>query len=367
MVTGIIYSEDYLNHVTGSHVESPQRLIATIKLLKERGIWENNPKYQIITPRKATLDQIRTVHSDHMIQRARDVAMEAKSGGNLEYLDGDTVMCGDSYEIALLAAGGVLEGVDQILKGKIQNAFALVRPPGHHSNRDYSRGFCVFNNAAIALRYLITEKNIQKAVIVDWDCHHGNGTQDIFYEGIPGTDKGDFMYISSHQDGRTLYPGSGFINEIGKGRAKGRILNMPLAPRSTDEVMRELYDEIVMPVLEEFKPEFIIVSAGFDAHFTDPITNLGWSVQWYGEMLQKLKVVADKIAQGRILVTLEGGYELKAISSSIVNCLQALGGDPCTEKNDNAPKTDPDILGYTRENVIKAIKDRFSEFWKFQK
>ncbi len=367
MVTGIVYSDEYLNHVTGSHVESPQRLTATTKLMKERGIWEDNPKYKIITPRKATVDQIRTVHSDSLIKRARETALEAKSSGSLEYLDGDTVVCGDSYEVALLAAGGVLEGVDQILDGKVNNVFGLVRPPGHHSNRDYSRGFCVFNNAAIALRYLITEKNIKKAVTVDWDCHHGNGTQDIFYEGIPGTDKGEIMCISTHQDGRTLYPGSGFVNEMGKGRMKGHILNLPIAPRTTDAVMREIFDEIVVPVLEEFSPEFIIVPAGFDAHFSDPITNLAWSVQWYGEMLEKIKKVADKTAKGRILITLEGGYELKAISRSIVNCLEVLAGDKCTERDENAPNTDPEILNYTRENVIQAVKERFAGIWKFNK
>ncbi len=367
MVTGIVYSDEYLNHVTGSHVESPQRLTATTKLMKEKGIWEDNPKYKIITPRKATVDQIRTVHSDSLIKRARDTAIEAKSSGSLEYLDGDTVVCGDSYEVALLAAGGILEGVDQILAGNVNNAFGLIRPPGHHSNRDYSRGFCVFNNAAIALRYLIVEKNINKACVVDFDCHHGNGTQDIFYEGIPGSDKGEVMYISSHQDGRTLYPGSGFINEMGKGRMKGHIVNMPLAPRTTDAVIREIYDEITVPVLEEFGPEFIIVSAGYDAHFSDPITNLAFSVQWYGEMLEKIKKVADKTAKGRILVTLEGGYELKAISRSIVNGLQVLAGDKCTERDENAPNTEADILNYTRENVINAIKERFAGIWKFNK
>ena len=367
MVTGIVYSDEYLNHITGSHVESPQRLIATTKLMKERGIWYDNPKYKIIQPRKASVDQIRWVHSDQLINRARETANEAKSHGGLEYLDSDTVLCGDSYEVALLAAGGVLEGLDHILDGKVKNVFALVRPPGHHSNRDYSRGFCIFNNIAIATRYLITERNINKVAIVDWDCHHGNGTQDIFYEGIPGTDRGDLLFISTHQDGRTLYPGSGFTNEMGKGRMKGHIMNLPVAPRTTDAVMRELFDEIIIPVLQEFTPEFILISAGFDAHFSDPITNLAWSVQWYGEMLEKIKRVAETTARGRILITLEGGYELKAISRSILNCLQVLAGEKFTEREENAPNTDQDILNYTRENVIKVIKERYSGIWSFKK
>ncbi|HMF33159.1 MAG TPA: histone deacetylase [Candidatus Lokiarchaeia archaeon] len=365
MVTGIIYSDEYLKHVTGTHVESPQRLIATTDLLKERGIWEGNPKYAMIEPRAATIDQILTVHSEQLVQTVQEIVSKAGNNGRLMNIDGDTVVCGDSFDIALLAAGGILEGADQILAGNIENGFGLVRPPGHHSNQNYARGFCVFNNVAIALHYLVTQKGMGKVAIVDWDCHHGNGTQDIFFDGIPGTEEGEMIYISTHQDGRTLYPGSGFINEIGRGRGEGHIINIPLAPKTTDDAVREVYDEITIPILEEFAPDFILVSAGFDPHFSDPITNLGWSSQWFGEMLGKIKDVADKICQGRLLVTLEGGYELKAISRSIVNCLEVLAGDDCTEIDENNPKTDPEIMEYTEQNIIKGLKAKLANYWHF--
>lgn len=365
MVTGIIYSDKYLKHNTGSHVESPQRLIATTTLLKERGIWYDSSKYTIIEPRPATLDQIRTVHSEKLIETVQQITRSAASSGGLKNIDDDTVVCGDSYEIALLAAGGLLEGIDYIFTGDIQNGFGLVRPPGHHSNRDYARGFCIFNNVAIALHYLITEKGVGKVAIVDWDCHHGNGTQDIFYNGIPESDQGEMIYLSTHQDGRTLYPGSGFISEIGAGSNEGHIINIPLAPQTTDEVIREVYDEITIPILEEFAPEFVLVSAGFDPHFSDLITNLGYSAQWFGEMLGKIQQATAKTAKGRLLITLEGGYQLEAISRAITNCMEVLAGDECTEIDENAPKTDPKIQEYTQNVVIKGIKDTLGNYWHF--
>nr|MDO8116917.1 histone deacetylase [Candidatus Sigynarchaeota archaeon] len=210
MVTGIIYDDRYLDHRTGNHVESPERLIAIKRLIDEEKLLQD-PGFMLVKPRMASVEDIKLIHEEDMIQKARVKSGQAK-GGSLEVLDfGDTVVCEDSYDVALLAAGGVLEAADAVLDGRVKNAFALVRPPGHHANPLRSSGFCIFNNMAILAEYLIRKKGIKRIAIFDIDLHHGNGTSEIFYS------RNDVLFFSSHQDGRTQYPGSGFIHEIGEG------------------------------------------------------------------------------------------------------------------------------------------------------
>ena len=303
MTTGLVYDDIYLQHRIGTHVESHERLIALMNFLKEKELFEN-PEYKLITPRKATHDQIKYIHTESLIEEVISMSEKAEHSGQIQCIDwGDTLLSGKTYEAALYSVGGNLTGIDMILNGDIKNCFAAVRPPGHHSNSYKCSGFCIFNNIAIAAEYLIREKNIKKVAIIDWDCHHGNGTQDIFFSGSP-SGEGEVVMINSHQDGRTLYPGSGFQGEIGEGNGKGKIINYPMPPRAADDVIPIFFEEIIFPILEEYKPEFILISAGFDTHWTDRLTGMGWTYQAPANYLKLIKTIVKKYANYRILITL---------------------------------------------------------------
>ncbi|MHA2287206.1 MAG: histone deacetylase family protein, partial [Promethearchaeota archaeon] len=302
MTTGIIYDDIYLSHRIGSHVESHERLIGIMDFLEEKKVLEN-PEFKLFEPRKATIEQIKYVHQESLINEVKEASETAEATHQLQYLDwGDTIASGKTYEASLYSVGGNLTGIDNILENKVKNAFAAVRPPGHHSNSYKCSGFCIFNNIAIATEYLFREKNVKKVVLIDWDCHHGNGTQDIFYNG---SDNGEVVIFNSHQDGRTLYPGSGFINEIGSGKGKGKIINFPMPPGAAEDTVLIFFEEIIKPVCEEFQPEFILISAGFDTHWTDDLTNMGWTYQGPANYLKKIKTIADQFSNGRLLITLE--------------------------------------------------------------
>ncbi|MFX1236652.1 MAG: histone deacetylase, partial [Promethearchaeota archaeon] len=320
MTVGIIYHPIYLDHRI-VHVESHERLIVLMDYLKEKNILDS-PSYKLITPRKASLDEIKYVHEEKLVQQVKNLSQLAETTGKNQVIDyGDTLISPKTYEASLYSVGGNLTGIDEILNGNISSCFAAVRPPGHHSNAYKCSGFCIFNNIAIAAEYLFREKTIKRIALIDWDCHHGNGTSDIFFSGSP-SDQGELVMFNSHQDGRTLYPGSGFHNEIGAGKGAGRMINYPMPPQSADDVIPLYFEEIISPILEEFKPEFILVSAGFDTHWTDRLTAMGWTYQAPAMYLKLLKTIADKYSKGRILITLEGGYEAENQAIAIYNCLK---------------------------------------------
>lgn len=358
MPVGLLYDDIYLNHAIGHDVETPERLIVAKKFLEEKGIWDSKD-FPVIRPRKATIDQIKYVHTEELISQIRELSDLAAKTNSLKHLDYDTIVSGDTYEVSLYSVGGNLTGIDKILERKINSGFALVRPPGHHSNRYRCAGFCIFNNIAIATEYLFREKNFKKVAIFDWDCHAGNGTEDIFYNG---SENGHILFFSSHQDGRTLYPGTGFTNEIGSGKGTGHIINFPMAPYSGDDVIQLLFKEIASPILNEFKPDFILISAGFDTHHTDILTDMGWTIQGPANILKLIKPIAQKYANGRILITLEGGYAKDKQARAIYNVLKVLNNesDLITE---NERKSDKKILEYTKEKLIKHIKNNLSEYW----
>jgi len=358
MTTGIIYDDIYLQHRIGTHVESHERLIAIMDFLKEKKLLEN-PDFKLIKPRQATLDQIRYVHEESLINDVKEVSELAEKTGHIQNLDLDTAASAKTYEASLYSVGGNLQGVDDILNGNVNNVFAAVRPPGHHSNSYKCAGFCIFNNIAIAAEYLFREKNIKRIAIIDWDCHAGNGTADIFYNG---TENGDLIFFDSHQDGRTLYPGTGFIGEIGAKKSKGKIINYPMPPRAADDVIMTFFDEIISPILHEFKPEFILISAGFDTHWTDRLTGMGWTFQAPANYLKKIKTLAEKFSNGRILITLEGGYEIDKQARAVYNCLKILNNenDLIEEKPRESGK---DLLNYINNKLIPALKDKLSPYW----
>ncbi len=300
--TGFIYHESYLAHDTGSgHPERPDRLKAITEHLKHTSLWARL-QHPLIDP--AAEEWILKVHSS----RHWKLVKESCARG-IEVLDrGDTHVCKKSYEVALLAAGGVLAGVDAVMTGIVQNAFCAVRPPGHHAESDAVMGFCLFNNVAIAARYAQQKYGVEKVAIVDWDVHHGNGTQEIFYEDP------SVFYISTHQ--YPFYPGTGARTEIGSGRGRGYTLNCPMGAGSGEKDYLEAFTKEIVPALARYKPGLLVISAGFDAHKDDPLANINLTEKSFAELTRFVLEVADKCCSGRIVSVLEGGYNLQALAKS---------------------------------------------------
>ncbi len=358
MTTGVIYDDIYLSHQIGTHVESHERLIGIMDFLNEKKLLEN-PDFKLIRPRKASTDQIKYVHQESLINEVKEVSEISQLTGHIQHLDMDTNVSAKTYEASLYSVGGNLTGIDEIIEGKVKNAFALVRPPGHHSNSYKCSGFCIFNNIAIAAEYLLKEKGFKRVAIIDWDCHHGNGTQDIFYNG---SESGEVVIFNSHQDGRTLYPGSGFINEIGSGKGEGKIVNFPMPPGAAEDTVLIFFEEVIKPVCKEFQPEFILISAGFDTHWTDELTNMGWTYQGPAKYLKKLKTIADEFASGRIIITLEGGYEIDKQAKAVYNCLQVLNNSNQLIE-EKSRESDNNVINYVNNKVIPHLKESLKPYW----
>jgi acetoin utilization deacetylase AcuC-like enzyme len=312
MTVGLIYDPIYLKHDTGTHAENSQRLVATIELLEESQILD---KLTRITPRAASLEEVSLVHSDYHITRVQSYS---SSGGG--WLDGDTFASPDSYEVALYAVGGMLQGVDAVMKGEVNHAFALVRPPGHHATPDHAMGFCLFNNIAIAAKYALQNYNLERILIADFDVHHGNGTEEIFYKDPR------VLYFSTHQ--YPHYPGTGDMGDDGVGEGKGTTVNVPLPAYCGDSEYIQAYREILTPIARRFKPQLTLVSAGYDNHWADPLSMMQLTVDGFGNIVSIIKELADELCQGRLLITLEGGYHLTALSYSIKATLEVLMGLP---------------------------------------
>jgi acetoin utilization deacetylase AcuC-like enzyme len=308
MSTGFIYDDRYLTHDTGpGHPERPERLGAIVTHLRNRGLLE---KLQHLEPQPADAGWIEAVHPPAHRQRIQTLA--ANGGG---YLDANTVVSSQSYDVAMRAAGGVAGACDMVARSDWRNAFCAVRPPGHHAERDRAMGFCLFNNVAIGARYLQSEPGIGKIAIVDWDVHHGNGTQHIF------EDDPTVLYISLHQ--YPLYPGTGLAAERGIGAGEGFTLNLPLPAGSGDREYRAAFDR-VLDRLDEFAPEFIMISAGFDAHRDDPLAGMNLDEESYRWMARDLLNAADRHCGGRLVAVLEGGYNMAALGRSAGVCIEEM-------------------------------------------
>ena len=295
---GYLFDDAYLLHDPGKrHPESPQRLISIRQRLEELNV---SSHFRRLQPRLARADEVELIHSPIHIHHIEQAARRAPS-----FLDLDTSVSIDSYQTALIAVGGVLQCVDAICSGKLRRVFAFVRPPGHHADRDRAGGFCLFNNVAIAAAYARREFRLERIAIVDMDVHHGNGTQSCFYSDP------HVLYISSHQ--YPFYPGSGSFNETGRGKGKGYTLNFPLPEGTRDPVFVPVYSKIVAPVLDQYAPQLILVSAGFDGHFKDPLGGLALTQAGYASAAASLMLAADRLCDGRICFVLEGGYSLEAL------------------------------------------------------
>lgn len=340
MKVGLIYDPIYLTHDTGNHPENAERLKAIISHLEQTGLME---KLTPLHPRPATRDELLLVHSEEHISRIRH---QAEAGGG--FLDMDTPISSGSYQAAVHAAGGVLRATQAVMTKEVASAFALVRPPGHHASREQARGFCLFNNVAIAARYALTEYGLNRVAIIDFDVHHGNGTQEIFY-GEPGV-----LYLSTHQ--YPFYPGSGHIAETGCGKAGGSKVNIPLPAGCGDEEYRQVFREIVVPLIGRFNPQLILVSAGYDAHWADGLAMMQMTVSGFAEITGEVKRLADDLCWGRLVFTLEGGYNLKALAASVRASLDILLGNSSSEDPLGASPQKPAAPDISR--LIKRLKQQ---------
>jgi acetoin utilization deacetylase AcuC-like enzyme len=311
--TGLIVDPRFEQHDTGpGHPERPARLARVRRALSEGGLVERCCVLPLVA---AQDEQLWLVHDPDYVHR---VAQACRTGQTV--LDSmDTAICASSEEIARLAAGSVAAMSHAVARGELGRGFAAVRPPGHHAERDLAMGFCLFNNVAVAARCLTSHDEAERVLIVDWDVHHGNGTQHLFEQAA------DVFYFSCHQ--WPLYPGTGARHDRGRGAGQGTTLNCPLAPGAGDDVFLGALRDELLPAAERFRPDFVIVSAGFDAHRSDPLGGLEVSTEAYEAATRIVCDLADRLAGGRLVSVLEGGYDLDALADSVATHVRVLLGD----------------------------------------
>jgi acetoin utilization deacetylase AcuC-like enzyme len=308
MTTALIYDDIFLEHEVPSwHAEQPDRLRRIMQLLAERGLLDH-PNLRRLAPRMATDDELATVH-DRAYIASLDVAAQQARPGFLTGLDADTFIGNRSVEVARYAAGAALVGIDAVLDGTVDNALALVRPPGHHAEADHAMGFCLFNNVAVAARYAQQQAGIARVLIIDYDVHHGNGTQHMFY------DDPTVAYCSTHQ--APFYPGTGKYDEIGEGAAKFTNCNAPVPADAELELYDAIFREVFYPFADRFQPDLILLSAGFDTHWRDPLAQVRLDVPGQTLLTYHVNRLAERYCGGKLVTLLEGGYDFEALAVAV--------------------------------------------------
>ncbi len=346
--TGIVKHERYIEHVMDyGHPESPERLLAIYRMLEESDL---RGKLTPVKPREATREELEMIHSPEYIDLVASTA-----GKPHHRLDMDTSTCAQSYAAALLAAGGLLELIKAVMEGTLDNGFALVRPPGHHAERTRAMGFCLLNNVAIGAAYALKQFSLERILIVDWDVHHGNGTQNSFY------DDPRVLYVSTHRYG-FFYPGTGAANEVGRGKGEGFTVNIPLPTGCDDTVYGIFFESILKPIALEYQPQLVLVSAGFDTHYDDPLGGEDVTPVGFARMTQILMEIADSTAHGRLALTLEGGYSISGEEESVKAVLKELAQISPLPKEDLLKK---EKTAHARlEKAVLQIKDIQKRYWK---
>jgi acetoin utilization deacetylase AcuC-like enzyme len=302
MDIGLVYHPDYLKHHAGEqHPERPGRLEAVMQALEASG------HTQHLMTLEGNHDAASWAASVHDLRHIRLV--QAASARGRAALDPDTIVCSDSYTVALKAVAGTLAAADAVMEGQVSQVFCAVRPPGHHATPQRPMGFCLFNNVAILARYLQQHHGLDNILIVDWDVHHGNGTQAIF------DDDPSVLYFSVHQ--YPFYPGTGAATETGRGRGQGFTLNVPLAAGAGDDTYMAVFERQLLPQALAYRPDCVLISAGFDAHYADPLAHMQVTEEGYRRMTQVVKEIAATCSQRRLISVLEGGYNLEALGRSV--------------------------------------------------
>jgi acetoin utilization deacetylase AcuC-like enzyme len=345
--TGIVKDNRYLDHAADSyHPESRERLQAVYAMLRETGLQE---KLADIRPRMAADEELELIHTSRYIQLVASTA-----GREYTMLDPDTYACAQSYATARLAAGGTMAAAEKVIQGDLDNAFTLIRPPGHHAESNRAMGFCLFNNVAIAAAYAIRNHNVKRVLILDWDLHHGNGTQHSFYE------RADVLYFSTHQF--PYYPGTGNLHEIGSGKGKGFTVNVPLHTGPGDAEYMKVFEEILEPIVLEYQPEIIFVSAGFDIYYQDPLGGMQVTPAGFANLSKIVLEMAEKTCRGKVVFVLEGGYHLQGLRDSIQEVLKTMRGEILAGGRDEKirGRADSGMIG----PVLKKIKEVQKPFWK---
>ena len=345
--TGIVKDPRYLNHITSeNHPESHHRLEVIYEMLDQDDM---AGKYKEIPPRFATEEEVELIHTPGYISK-----VAATAGKSHTMLDPDTRTSPKSYEAAMLAVGGLLESIDKVMAGDVDNSFALVRPPGHHAESDRGMGFCLFNNVAIGASYAIERHSLERILIVDWDLHHGNGTQHSFYSDQRA------LYFSTHQF--PYYPGTGSFEETGAGHGKGFTVNVPLSGGQGDEDYLRIFKRILKPVSLQFQPQLILVSAGFDTYFRDPLGAMKITPQGFAGLSKSLLEMADSSCQGKIAFVLEGGYHLDGLQESVKAVLKELKGESILgEEELNVEETKSTFT----DPIVDRVANMHKDSWDF--
>jgi acetoin utilization deacetylase AcuC-like enzyme len=314
MKTGFFYDPIFLQHQTGDHPENPGRLGAILKRMTEDGLLQSLEQR---TARPASEEEVRLIHSPDYIRYVEEAALSGR-----EFLDTpDCALSQETYAVALHAAGALVEAVEDVAEGRLENAFVACRPPGHHAESSQAMGFCYFNNVAIGASVLTKRLGYERVLIFDFDVHHGNGTQHSFEA------RKDVYYCSMHQHPRTLYPGTGYAEERGFGEGLGYTLNVPMLPFATDQDYLQAFDTHILPRFREYNPQFILVSAGFDAHKDDPLAAVNLTQAGFDGLISRIRKLADEVAGGKVVSVLEGGYNYQRLSECVASHVSILNSD----------------------------------------
>jgi acetoin utilization deacetylase AcuC-like enzyme len=336
--TGIVIDSRYQDHYTGkNHPERPARISALLSLIETY----QRPGLKRFEPRLATPEEVALIHDPSHVDRVAATARQERFA-----FDADTPVSSQSYTTALLATGGLLSVLEAVMTNDVDNGFALVRPPGHHAERNRAMGFCLFNSAAIGAQYLREKFGLKRVLVMDWDLHHGNGTQHSFYDD-PGV-----LYVSTHQ--YPYYPGTGAAEDAGRGQGEGYTVNLPLPAGCGDAEYLELFQTIVDPICRQFEPEFVLISAGFDAHARDPLGGMTVTEEGFGLMARMLLQVARDHAQGRCAAILEGGYDLEGLQRSTTQVLDEMSGE----------SLDAPLPSINRRGLLPRVWEVQQHYWE---